>query len=416
MRRRKERFEEFDWHVLAVALVLSLIGCVFVWSTTIGQETGRFPLVARQVAYIGVSMPLIAVLVRVPYPSLARMSVPAYGIALLTLVALLVWGAARRETRGWVQLPLGFSLQPAEFTKLAVILMLAAYLRFRGPPTRWRDLVGPFVLAGIPMALIAKQPDLGGAITLVPVLIAMVLVAGAPIARLLSLFLIVAVVGVGFYYSPFIKDYQRGRIDAFFESIPEKTAEAQAYRAAGDHKNARKAEQELSVIKRQSNFQVYHAMISIGSGGLTGQKIGKGKHNRLGFLPERHNDFIFAVIGEEWGFVGSSIVLWLSYLLITLIFLIAGRTRDAFGRLLCVGVGTWLGAQTFINTGVATGLLPVTGLTLPFLSAGGSSMVASFLGVAVVLNVGAHRVTALDGYSFDRGGFAYGEPTGRRRR
>ncbi len=406
--RRKTSFEEFDWHLLATALVLSLIGLVFVWSTTHDDESAG--LLPRQLLFVGAALPLVAVAVRFPYPTLGRLVVPAYAVCMALLVYQLLGGADEaRNTQSWIRLPFGFKLQPSEFAKLAVVLMLAAWLRHRPRPRRLVDLVGPFALALFPAVLVAQQPDLGSAVLLLPVLFAMLFCAGTRLALLLGIGGAGAALAVLLYFSPFLHDYQRARILGFFQSIPEQTAKAKDLRAAGEHEEARQVEHQLRALKQGTNFQVYHSMISIGSGGLIGRGIGRGPHNRLDYLPERHNDFIFAVVGEEWGFLGSSIVLGLYFLLVALTLGVARRTRDAFGRLICVGVATQLGCQVFLNAGVATGLLPVTGVTLPFLSSGGSSMVASFLSLAFVLNVGAHRVTVLDGETFTQGVFG-GEP------
>lgn len=398
--RKRAPLQEFDWHLLLVAVVLAGIGVVFIWSTTQGDDSAR-NVWARQILYVGVVLPLVGAVVRLPYSMLARLAFPVYVVTCGVLVFLLLRQTDEvRSTSSWIRLPMGFSLQPSEFAKVAVILTLASYLRFRERPKRLVDLIGPFVLVGVPMALVMKQPDLGSAVLLVPVLFAMLFAAGARSRLLVGIGATGLLAGVALYFSPFMHDYQRVRIQSHFQSIPEKTREMNALRAAGNHKDAAAIDRSLQILKQGPKHQVYHAMISIGSGGFLGKGIGAGPHNRLDFLPERHNDFIFAVVGEEWGFLGSTALMSAYLLLVWLILQVARRTRDAFGRLLCVGVATQFGGQIFLNTGVATGLLPVTGVTLPFLSAGGSSIIASFLALAVVLSVGAHRVTVLDGRTF----------------
>ncbi len=414
-RRTGERLAELDWHVLAVALVLTGIGLTFIWSATHAQDSGKM-IVARQILYVGASLPLMAALIRVPYPAFARWAPAVYATVSIVLIFLLLRGGGTvRNTASYIRLPFGFGLQPSEFAKIAVIMMLATYLRFRPAPDRFRALWGPFALVGFPFLLVAKQPDLGTAVVLVPVLFAMLFAAGCAAWRIIVIVGLVAVMGVGFYHSPLIRDYQKKRIDNFFVSIPKLTEEVKTLRAAGQHREANEIDAQLRSMKQDQNLQAYHAQISIGSGGTFGKGIGKGPHNQLDFLPERHNDFIFAVIGEEWGFVGSTLVLLLALLLCALILGVAARTRDGFGRLLCVGIATMFGFQTFVNTGVATGLLPITGLTLPFLSAGGSSLMASFFALAIVLNVGANKVTALDGETFGHNVFGETSPKSRHR-
>ena len=414
--RPSRGLEEFDWHLLGIALVLTLIGLTFVWSTTHTPGNGA-GLVPRQLLYVGAVLPLVAVIVRFPYPVMAKLAVPAYGFTILLLLFLLLASTDNvRGTRSWIRLPMGFSLQPSEFAKVAVVLIIATYMRFRPRPTGFRDLVGPFALTLFPMLLVARQPDLGSALIMLPVLFAMLFCWGTPNRLLFTLFGCGTVLCVAIYFSPLLRDYQRSRINAFFESIPEQTDLARKLRAEGNHPEAVRAERRLRAMKQGNNFQVYHAMISIGSGGPFGKGIGRGPHNRLDYLPERHNDFIFAVVGEEWGFVGSSIILGLFFLLVVIILGIARRTRDAFGRLICVGIATLFGFQVFLNTGVATGLLPVTGVTLPFMSSGGSSMLASYIALALVLNVGAHRITVLAGESFQQPVYGESAPYDRNRR
>lgn len=403
MRNRALALDDFDWHLLAVALVLTLIGFAFVWSTTSGADS-EGGLLYRQMLYTGAALPIVAVMIRLPYPALARGAIQVgYVLSIAVLLFMLVRrGDEVRNTNAFFRLPFGFSLQPSEFVKVLLIPTLALYLRHRRGPQTFAELILPTVLVGVPAALIAKQPDLGTAVILVPVLAMMLFAAGARMRLMGTIAVTCLALAYGYYKSPLMYEYQRARILNSFESIPEKTEEARALRAAGEHAKAEALERTLRQEKQGSNLQVYHAMISIGSGGAFGHGIKKGIHNQLDFLPERHNDFIFAVVGEEWGFVGGSIVLALYFLLVTLILNIARRTRDNFGRLICVGVAAMFGFQIFLNTGVATGILPVTGVTLPFLSFGGSSMLASYLALSLVLSVGAHKVTVLDGHSFQR--------------
>jgi rod shape determining protein RodA len=354
--------------------------------------------------YAGAALPVVAVMIRVPYPALARGALQvSYFIGIVVLVLLLIRrGDEVRNTNAFIRLPFDFSLQPSEFVKVLLIPTLALWLRHRPAPRSLFELAIPTAIVGVPAALIAKQPDLGTAVIVVPVLAAMLYAAGTRFRLMATIGIACLGLAVAYYHSPLMYEYQRARIRSSFESIPEKTAEARALRAQGEHSEAEKVERTLRQQKQGSNLQIYHAMISIGSGGAFGQGVKRGEHNKLDFLPERHNDFIFAVVGEEWGFVGGTIVLALYFLLVTLILNIARRTRDEFGRLICVGVATMFGFQVFLNTGVATGMLPVTGVTLPFLSSGGSSMLASYLALSLVLSVGAHRVTVLDGHSFHR--------------
>jgi cell division protein FtsW (lipid II flippase) len=266
-------------------------------------------------------------------------------------------------------------------------MLLSRYLRFRSNYRTLRGLLPPFGLALLPIALILRQPDLGTAIIFPPALLVMLFVAGAKVRHLL------AVVGLGLALCPmlwlsgtdlplmrhlpkFVKDYQRERVYAMFNSDP-RTLES-------------------------VGFQQQHALIAYGSGGISGKGVGNvviGRH-----VPEAHNDMIFALIGEQFGFFGSAVVLGAYLILFTAGIEIAASTREPFGRLVAVGVVSLLSAQTFVNLLVALKLMPVTGVTLPFISYGGSSLVASFMAAGLLLNIGQNRpiVMANDAFEFER--------------
>lgn len=408
MSRFRRFFDDFDWHLLAVALLLTFLGLGFVWSTTHEGSEGM-GLLLRQGLYVVCVLPMVFVVVRMSTYLLTKAAPLFYAAVVALLIFQMVGGGDEvRSTQSWIRLPFGFTFQPSEFAKPAIILIVAAFLRHRSRPRSWAGLVGPVALAFFPVLLVAQQPDLGSAVTMVPVLFVMLFVAGARNRQLLVVLAGGAGVAVLLFFSPLVHDYQRIRVESFLlDSIPAQSEEVTRLRAEGKHDEAGEAARDLRSMKQGTNFQVYHAMISIGSGGMWGKGIGEGPHNRLDYLPERHNDFIFAVVGEELGFVGASVVLLLELLMVFLILGIARRTRDSFGRLICVGVAAQFGFQVLLNTGVATGLLPVTGVTLPFLSFGGSSLVACYLSLAMVLRVGVHRVPVLDGETFNQ--VAFGE-------
>lgn len=403
MSRPRTSFEEFDWHLLVTVLLTSAVGLLFVWSTT--HEEDSLGLLPRQLLFLGISLPVTALIVAQPPRRLLRWIWPAYGAICLVLVAQL-FGAAdeARGTRAWIPLVFGFKVQPSEFAKVVVVLAVADLLRRGRRLDRLVDLAAPAGVVAVPALLIAAQPDLGGAAVLLPVLAAMLFAAGVRSKLVWGSGLAIAVLAVSAYHSPLVRDYQRARVRAFFYSIPAETERLRELRAAGRHEEAREVAERLRAVKQGTNFQVYHSMISIGSGGWFGRGLGRGPHNRLGYLPERHNDFIFAVIGEETGLLGSTVVLCLHFVLILVLYSIASRTRDPFGRLLVVGVAALFTSQVFLNVGVALGLLPVTGVTLPFVSAGGSSMLAGYVAIGLVLSVGAHPVASLEGETYEEDG------------
>jgi rod shape determining protein RodA len=276
--------------------------------------------------------------------------------------------------------------------KIALILALARYLMYRNEWSRWRALVPPFVMTFVPMILIIIQPDLGTALLFLPVLFGMLYLAGARPKHLATVILAGVVLVPLVYNSPVLKDYQRERITSFLQHIPSLEAKAKELYRAGNKEEARKIEAKVRNLKRGIGYQQYFSQVSIGSGGLIGQGLNAGPQNRLNYLPESHTDFIFAILGEEWGFLGCNMVLLLFLLVIGIILGISRRTREPFGRSLCGGVGILIGSQVFVNTAITVGLLPIAGLTLPFMSYGGSSLLSSFAAIALVLDVGARRI------------------------
>ncbi len=387
--KRRDYFHEFEWHLLLIALVLTALGIAFIWSSAQGSDSleGK---AFRQALFLAVCLPVVLLILWAGYGVFARMAYGLYGFFLILLVLVLLSshsGAAR-----WFNLAFGFRLQPSEFMKLGLILALSRYFMYPRDLNRLRGSLPPILLAILPMGLIVKQPDLGTALVLVPVVLGMLYAAGMSARRLVPAIIVGLAVLPVLYFLPFLRDYQRERIQSYLKSIPVLTERAAALRRAGERESAKKIETEIRDLKRGTGYQQFYSKLAIGSGGLCGRGLGKGPQNILNILPERHTDFIFAVIGEEWGLLGCSAVLLLFFLLVAIILGVAHRTREPFGRNLCTGVGLLFLTQAFINTGISAGLLPITGLTLPFMSYGGSSLLSSYIALAFVLDVGVRRV------------------------
>jgi len=270
------------------------------------------------------------------------------------------------------------------------------------------------------MVLIILQPDLGTALLFPPILFGVLFAAGIGRRQLLYILAAGLIVLPLAYFSPVLKPYQRDRVDSYLQSVhglenrvKELQIEALTLKkekeealASGDEPTASlKGEEEearrgeasqiarkVRELKRGTGYQQFFSQVSIGSGGIFGQSLGNGPLNRLNYLPESHTDFIFAILGEEWGFLGCVAVLFLFLLMVAIILGIARRTREPFGRYVCCGVGVLLGVQVFVNSAITVGLLPTTGLTLPFMSYGGSSLLTSFVALALVLDIGARRI------------------------
>ena len=379
-----------NWPVLAAAAVLSAVGALTIWVDARPDGT-------KQLAFLGVSFACMMLFQAVNYLKLGQFAWPFYVLSLLlvlyTVVAQKVHGLPFvHETKGaWAWINLGpVSLEPAELMKLAFVVVLARYLRFRSNYRTMAGLLPPFALALVPVALILKQPDLGMAALFVPTLFAMLFVAGARIKHLVLVALMgVAVTPILWFSGPkpegpdlpvlrhlpvFVKAYQRQRVYAMFKHDPK--------------------------TMRESAYQTQRALTAFASGGVTGKgaaviPVGQS-------VPEAHNDMIFALVGEQFGFVGAAVVLGAFLVLFAAGIEIAAATKEPFGRLIAVGIVAVLAAQTFVNLLVMLRLMPVTGITLPFVSYGGSSLVSSFMEVGLLLNVGQNRplVIAREAFEF----------------
>ena len=310
----------------------------------------------------------------------ARLLLSVSLLLLLPYFAPVINGARRWYTFS------GVSLQPSEFAKPAVILALASYLRFKSTARILDGLMIPMAITAVPVFLVLKQPDLGSSLVFWPVLLAMCYAAGTPARSLL----VVLGLGLGAVVLAFLftmHDYQKQRIEVWGEHFTwteEQVSE----------------DPEVQGRLRDAGYQPWQSLVAIGSGGLTGFGLNEGPQNRYDFLTYRSVDYIFAVITEETGLLGACAVLGLQVILVLGLLSIALQTRERFGRLLAVGVGTYLGTQMLVHTAVCTWLVPATGLPMPLVSYGGSSTLAAACSIALVLNVGARRepVLGADGF------------------
>jgi rod shape determining protein RodA len=370
------RWFDLGWHVLMLAMGLLGLGLFFLRAMADGENP---PLdFENHLLKVGVTLPMLLVGLCLRPRFLRRHAYGVYGLCLLLLVLLPVIGVERNNARSWIELPF-FDLQPSELTKLGLILVLARAL-YRNRLKTFDQWSGPLLLALVPMALVAVQPDLGTALTIVPVTLGMLYLAGARasvLLRFIGATLLLAFCAV--YFEIGVRDYQMQRIDTWVESF-----EPQA----------------LIEGKNGAAFHAYHAHTAIGNGGFFGTGLGRGVANQTGYLPERTSDSVFAVVAEESGWLGSTCILLLYGLLVVLVFTSAGGIRDRFARLVVGGIGLYLAAHLFINVGVNVGILPMTGLTLPLFSTGGSSLLVTFLALGIALGFAAHHEPSLDGDSF----------------
>jgi rod shape determining protein RodA len=380
-----------DWTVVIPALGLATIGILFVWSTT---STWNSPLWGRQALFVLAGIVSIAVVMALGVRRLSELSYPVYLLLLVTLIVLpLLAEPSSVKSARWISMPLGFKLQPSEFMKLGLVLVLARHLQHRGITNTWRSYLGPFVLTALPWFFVMRQPDLGSSLILLPIFLAMVTVSGARLTHVFGVALLVVGLLAGAYMIPgVLKPYQKDRLDSFLTPVPRLHLEAREFRQQRLHDVAREIERDIHRLKDGTGYQQFYSVVAIGSGGFAGAGLGNGILNRRDRPPERHSDFIFAIVGEEWGLLGTSLVLLLYVALVGAILGVAHRTREPFGRLVCVGVAALIGGQTLMNLGIATGLLPVTGLPLPLISYGGSSILATALALGCVLDTSRDQV------------------------
>jgi rod shape determining protein RodA len=369
------RFRRLDRRVLLAAGVVATIGAVFVASAAANGSQGSLFGHGLRLAVAAV---FAAALFLAPSRTLKRHAYLFYGAVVLALVFVLVAGRATNNARRWIDLPGGFKLQPSEFAKLALILALAKYASARRRLERFEGLVVPVSLAAFAAALVAVEPDLGTALVFPPILFGMLYVAGigrAHLGVLLALALVVLPAGAWFG----MHRYQRERVTTWW-------------------KQGRLLEDPT--VQRYEGYHLYHAKVAVGSGGLLGKGIGKGPENRLDLLPERSNDFIFAVVSEESGLLGGAALVAAYASLVFLLFGVALRLRDPFDRLCAAGASCLFGTHLFLNVGVAIGLLPTTGITLPFVSYGGSSTIAAAGALGLALSGAARHEPDLSADGF----------------
>lgn len=364
------------WYLLGLSLVLCLLGVLFVHST-MRLEGENFPgRVARsQAIKAGIAFLGFLIICKINYRLFERKSYTLYGLVILFLIGLLALKFLRGDSSAnrWFRLAL-FDVQPSELMKIGLILCLARYLRFRNDQGSLKGLLMPCLLTIVPMGLVLLQPDLGTSLVLPCILLAMIFVAGARWQYIVVVILLATASVPAIYklgrHVPLIQPYQLSRLTGYFE-------------------------QNDPAVRGREAYQLDQSEVAIGSGGLTGRGYGLGDQNNLGNLPARHTDFIFSVIGEEWGFIGACGVVLALVSLVMLCFLVAANTREPYGKLVATGIGALFAVQSYQNICMTMGLTPITGLPLPFVSYGGSSLVCSFAALALVIRVASQNTSVL---------------------
>src|SRR5882724_9144738 len=354
-------YYHIDWALLIAILALCALGVAIIYSTTL-RTTSHMHVTQLYAIVIGLGA--MVFMLTLDYRTFTDKSHLIYVGLLVMLLYVIFFGMVQMGARRWIPLKM-FNLQPSEFAKVVVALVLAKFFgENRGEP-QWTDLAIGGVLTLIPLGLIAKEPDLGTAVTLLPVFVAIAYLAGMRL-RILGTILVVFILAAPVAWVFALKPYQKTRISTFLDP-------SQDAKGAG--------------------YQQIQARITVGSGGLTGKGFRHGTQGQLRFLPVAHNDFIFSVLAEEQGFAGVLVALGL-YLFVILRALEAARlAKDRLGSYLVLGVLASFTFQVVYNITMSAGLAPVKGLTLPLMSYGGSSMIATLAGFGLVLNVRMRRFT-----------------------
>lgn len=355
--------ENFDWIFLCLVLALAVLGVVNLYSASLGYDTGGSPIYLKQIYWMLLGLGTMIGLLFIDYHHLRETGWILYGLGIALLVLVLILGKISSGAQRWIDL--GFvRFQPSELMKVIVLIALAKYFARREYPQGlgFRELVGPAFIIGAPFVLILQQPDLGTAVHLA--------LAGLSIIAFLRIRPVVMITFTGFiavtlpFAWSFLKDYQKQRIITFLN--PE-----------GDPLGA--------------GYHIIQSKIAVGSGQFWGKGFLKGTQSQLRFLPEQHTDFAFSVFAEEWGFAGSFVLLTLFLLLVLMGIRIVSRSQDRFGALLALGLISLIFWQFLINVSMVTGMMPVVGIPLPFISYGGSSLVTTFIAVGFLLNISMRR-------------------------
>ena len=357
-----------DWILMLSVLALVVIGGLLVWSATssrhdltLGDPTAYLK---KQLVNVVIGLVLLVMVMATDHRWVRILAPLVYLASIVGLVMVLVMGSTINGSRSWVELG-GMSIQPSEFAKLAVVIGMALLMAERAEG-RWHrvvgtaEVVGMLLIAGLPAALILLQPDLGTMLVLSATVFGVLAASGAP-RRWLVLLLGVGVTGaVAAVAGGVLKAYQVDRFLAFTNP---------------------------DLDPRGAGYNVEQARIAVGNGGLFGQGLFHGSQTRSGFVPEQHTDFIFTVAGEELGLLGAGLLIGLLCLVIWRALSIAAHSDDVFGRVAAAGIACWFGFQAFQNIGMCLGIMPVTGVPLPFVSYGGSSMFAGMLAIGLLQNI-----------------------------
>jgi rod shape determining protein RodA len=367
---RESPLRRLDWVLLFAVLALSILGSLLVWSATRShqEQIGADPsyYFKRHLVNLLIGLALGTVTMLVDYRALRAYAPFVYVGSVFGLIAVLVVGTTIKGAHSWIILPAGFQIQPSEFAKVAIVVggaMLLGEKRDGEDEPRFGDIFQMLLLVAFPVGLIMLQPDLGTVMVVVFILFGMLAVSNAPARWLVGLVLAAVVGGALAIQVGLLKQYQIDRIKSYADP---------------------------SANTRDISYNQNQAKITIGAGGMLGKGLFHGTQTEGQFVPEQQTDFVFTVAGEELGLVGAGGIILVFGVVLLRGLRIANRADDSFGRLVATGVVCWFAFQGFENIGMTLGIMPVTGLPLPFVSYGGSSMFANLIAIGLLQNVHLH--------------------------
>ncbi len=401
-----------SWAIILASVTLSLIGLIVFARLADGTgPTSTFApgYLKRQAAYLAVSLIAMLAVSKISYLRIGRWAYPLFALTIALLFAVLVFGHLGQSAPvvkdvfpkingscRWIKLPF-FQIQPSELVKLSYILALAMYLRYRSNYRRFLGLIEPFAFTLLPMILILLEPDLGTVMLLFPVLFLTLFAAGAKTRHLVAIVALMVLASPLLYFK--MADYQKGRLAGVLLQSPKVRAYLEQHPRV---KQAVCPGESLRRWEPRQGYQLHHSKMAVGSGGVLGFPGGPGPYTSGAYhLPESHNDFVFSIIGHQFGFVGSLLVIGLYGIIVVSLIEIAGVVVEPFGRLIVVGTFAMILTQAAINMAMTIGLMPITGVTLPFVSYGGSSLLTFFILIGLCVSVDRTRPVVMGPRPFE---------------
>ena len=362
--QRFSAYRDFDWPLLSLTALLSLVSVLEIKSATAMTKFRGFD--HKQIGFLLIGLLLMFLVSLIDYHRLLDLAPWAYGVSLAALVTVKLVGQRVLGARRWINLGGGVHFQPSEWVKLVLILSVARYFwSLANRDLTWPDIFKAFALVGLPMALVLSQPDLGTALTYSPILLFGLFLGGIRLRQVAILLLGLAVLGgIAYKSGKRLKPYQQARINAFLDPDSD---------------------------PKGSGYQIRQSKIAVGSGGIWGKGTNRGTQTQGDFLPIPYTDFIFAALSEEHGFIGALGVLLLYFLILMRLIQNAQHAPDIPGTFIIMGIVAVLVFQIAVNVGMVVGLMPVTGIPLPLLSYGGSSVLFTFLSLGIVMNIRMRR-------------------------